>query len=97
MRSETNESVYWQRFRLFPGRRGILEEVTARAQKRLLALQLQDAIEASQLTKTELAERMETSRSQLDRLLDPDNTSVPLESLQRLAQAVGKRLTIELA
>jgi len=56
---------------------GILEEVTARAHQRLLALQLQDAIEATQLTKTELAERMQTSRSQLDRLLDPENTSIP--------------------
>ncbi len=76
---------------------GILEEVTARAHKRLLALQLQDAMEATQLTKTELAERMQTSRSQLDRLLDPDNTSVTLDSLERLARAVGKRLVVELA
>jgi DNA-binding Xre family transcriptional regulator len=76
---------------------GILEEVTARAHKRLLALQLQDAMEESHLTKTELAERMETSRSQLDRLLDPNNTSVTLESLERLARAVGKRLVVELA
>lgn len=76
---------------------GILGEVTARAHKRLLALQLQDAMEATQLTKTELAERMQTSRSQLDRLLDPDNTSVTLDSLERLARAVGKRLVVELA
>ena len=76
---------------------GILEEVTARAHQRLLALQLQDAIEATQLTKTELAERMQTSRSQLDRLLDPENTSVTLDSLERLARAVGKRLVVELA
>lgn len=76
---------------------GILDEVTARAHKRLLALQLQDAMEATQLTKTELAERMQTSRSQLDRLLDPDNTSVTLDSLERLARAVGKRLVVELA
>ncbi len=61
----------------FLAEEGILEEVTARAHKRLLALQLQDAIEATQLTKTELAERMQTSRSQLDRLLDPENTSIP--------------------
>ncbi|WP_374686894.1 helix-turn-helix domain-containing protein [Promineifilum sp.] len=51
----------------------------------------------SQLTKTELAERMETSRSQLDRLLDPENTSITLESLERLAHAVGKRLVVKLA
>jgi len=63
----------------------------------LLALQLQDVMEATQLTKTELAERMQTSRSQLDRLLDPDNTSVTLDSLERLARAVGKRLVVELA
>ena len=81
----------------FLAEEGLLEEVTARANKRLLALQLQDAIEESKLTKTELAERLETSRSQLDRLLDPDNTSVTLESLERLARAVGKRLVVELA
>jgi len=76
---------------------GILEEVTARAHKRLLTLQLQDIMEATQLTKTELAERMQTSRSQLDRLLDPDNTAVTLDSLERLAHAVGKRLVVEFA
>jgi len=81
----------------FLAEEGILEEVTARAHKRLLALQLQDVMEATQLTKTELAERMQTSRSQLDRLLDPDNTSVTLDSLERLARAVGKRLVVELA
>lgn len=81
----------------FLAEEGILEEVTARAHKRLLTLQLQDAMEATQLTKTELAERMQTSRSQLDRLLDPDNTSVTLDSLERLARAVGKRLVVELA
>ncbi len=84
-------------FDAFLAEEGILEEVTARANKRLLALQFQDAMEESRLTKTELAERLETSRSQLDRLLDPDNTAVTLESLERLAQAVGKRLRVELA
>ena len=76
---------------------GILEEVTARAHKRLLALQLSEAIEEYSITKTQLAEKLETSRSQLDRLLDPDNTAVTLESLERLARAVGKQLKVELA
>jgi DNA-binding Xre family transcriptional regulator len=80
----------------FLAEEGILEEVTARAHKRLLALQLQDVMDESQLTKTELAERMQTSRSQLDRLLDPQNTAVTLESLERLARAVGKRLVVEI-
>lgn len=76
---------------------GILEEVTARALKRLLALQLNDAMKASNTSKTQLAERLQTSRSQVDRLLDPDNTAVTLESLERLAQAVGKQLRVEFA
>ena len=76
---------------------GILEEVTARAHKRLLALQLEDAMQHSRMTRTELAGKLNTSRSQLDRLLDPDNTAVTLESLERLALAVGKNLRIELA
>lgn len=75
---------------------GILEEVTARAHKRLLALQLEDELKRSRMTKTKLAGKLNTSRSQLDRLLDPDNTAVTLESLERLALAVGKNLRIEL-
>lgn len=76
---------------------GILEEVMARAHKRLLALQLGEAMKESQITKTQLAEKLQTSRSQLDRLLDPDNTAVTLDSLERLAQAVGRQLRVELA
>lgn len=76
---------------------GILEEVTARAHKRLLALQLIEAMEQSRMTKVQLAEKLQTSRSQIDRLLDPDNTSVTLDSLERLAVAVGRQLRVELA
>jgi DNA-binding Xre family transcriptional regulator len=76
---------------------GILEEVTARVHKRLLALQLSEAMEASKISKTQLAERLQTSRSQIDRLLDPDNTTVTLDSLERLAHAVGRQLKVELA
>ena len=76
---------------------GILDEVTARAHKRLLALQLKEAMETSRISKVQLAKKLQTSRSQLDRLLDPDNTAVTLESLERLAAAVGRQLRIELA
>jgi len=76
---------------------GILEEVSARAQKRLLALQIEDIMKAANLSKTKIAEKMNTEPSQLNHLLDPDNTSITLESLDRLARAVGKRLRIELA
>ena len=81
----------------FLAEEGILEEVSAKALKRLLTLQIADIMEETSLTKTSLAEKMQTSRSQLDRLLDPDNTSVTLESLEQLARAVGKQLRIELA
>jgi len=81
----------------FLSEEGILEEVTARAHKRLLALQLHDAMKASKISKVQLAEKLQTSRSQIDRLLDPDNTAVTLESLERLANAVGRQLKIELA
>jgi DNA-binding Xre family transcriptional regulator len=81
----------------FLAEEGILEEVSARAQKRLLALQISDMIAETTLTKSEIAARMNTSRSQLDRLLDPDNTSITLDSLDRLARALGKQLKIEFA
>ena len=76
---------------------GIFEEVTVRAQKRHLVLQLLDAMEQSQLNKSQLAARLQTSRSQVDRLLDPDNTTITLETLGRLAHALGRQLRIELA
>lgn len=76
---------------------GILEEVSVRAQKRLLALQVNDIMQATNLSKTWLAEKMNTDVAQLNRLLDPDNTSITLESLDRLARAMGKQLRIELA
>ena len=79
----------------FLAEEGILEEVSAKAHKQLLALQLADIMKDSNVTKTALAHKMQTSRSQLDRLLDPDNTSITLESLERLARAVDKQLRIE--
>jgi hypothetical protein len=76
---------------------GILEDVSAKAQKRLLALQIEDIMAVTNLTKSEIAIKMNTSRSQLDRILDPNNTSITLDSLDRLARAVGKQLKIEFA
>jgi antitoxin HicB len=81
----------------FLAKEGILEEVSARAHKRLLVLQLADIMKESKLSKDGLAQRLQTTRSQVDRLLDPDNTSITLELLERLARAVGRELKIELA
>jgi antitoxin HicB len=75
---------------------GIYEEVTARAIKRVIARQLDVLMQEQGLTKSELARRMDTSRTQLNRLLDPDNESVTLATLTRAAQAVGRNLRMEL-
>ncbi len=81
----------------FLAEEGILDEVTAQAYKRLLALQVQDAMVEAQVSKSELAGRLQTSRSQLDRLLDPENTAITLDSLERLARALGKQLVVRFA
>lgn len=75
---------------------GLYEEVTARAIKRVIARQLGAVMRENHLTKTMLAKRMQTSRAQLDRLLDPDNESVTLGTLARAAHAVGRKLKMEL-
>jgi len=75
---------------------GRLEEARQIAAKRVLAWQLQEAMKSQHLNKVEMAKRMHTSRSQLDRLLDPDNDKVQLDTLNRAAAIVGKRLKIEL-
>jgi DNA-binding Xre family transcriptional regulator len=76
---------------------GVYEEVTARAIKRVIARQLDALMREQGLTKSELARRMQTSRAQLDRLLDPENESVTLGTLARAARAVGRQLKMELA
>ena len=74
---------------------GIYEEVTAKAIKRVIARQLDDIMRQNHLTKSMLARRMQTSRAQLDRLLDPNNESVTLATLTRAAHAVGRKLRME--
>jgi DNA-binding Xre family transcriptional regulator len=75
---------------------GLYESVTARAVKRVIARQLAALMQAEGLSKAELAKRMQTSRAQLDRLLDPENESVTLATLSRAANAVGRQLRFEL-
>lgn len=75
---------------------GIFEEVQAKALKRALSEQLDDAMQAINLSKVDMAKRMQTSRSQLDRVLDPANLSVQLDTLMKAANAVGKTVEIKL-
>lgn len=75
---------------------GIFEEITTKAIKRVLAWQIAEEMKARGISKIEMAKRMGTSRSQLDRLLDPNNDKVLLETIQRAASAIGKRVSISL-
>ena len=75
---------------------GIRGEVEDMALKEIIADQIAAAMNERGMTKTAMAERMGTSRRQLDRLLDPANPSVTLSTLRRAAQAVGKTLSVEL-
>ena len=75
---------------------GVLAEVEAAAIKRVLAWQIEQAMKEKGLSKTEMAEKMGTSRSSLDRFLDPEVTSVTLHTMDRAASALGKVLRFEI-
>ena len=81
----------------FLNQEGVYEEVSATAVKRVLAWQIEQLRVAQGISKSELARQMKTSRTQIERLLDPDNTQVQLDTLQRAAAALGRRLVVELA
>ncbi|AEF05690.1 XRE family transcriptional regulator [Alteromonas naphthalenivorans] len=76
---------------------GELAEVNTVAIKRVIAWEIAQKMEAEDISKTKMAKIMDTSRSALDRLLDPENTSVTLHTLDNAARAVGKTLRIELS
>jgi antitoxin HicB len=84
-------------FDSFLEQEGIREEVEAVAIKRVLAWQLEQAMQEQQKTKQAMAKQLRTSRSQLDRLLDPQNVSVTLDTITRAAKALGKRVIIRVA
>jgi antitoxin HicB len=75
---------------------GIREDVTAAAIKAVIARQLASEMKKQGITKPKMAELMKTSRAQIDRLLDPDNGSATIESLQRAARIVGRELRLQL-
>jgi antitoxin HicB len=75
---------------------GVLEETRAIALKDTLAWQVEQAMKKAKINKVEMARRMHTSRASLDRLLDPGNASVTLQTLCKAARAIGRELRIEL-
>jgi predicted XRE-type DNA-binding protein len=74
---------------------GVFEETQALAVKEVVAWQLAEAMKKQKISKARMAKMLKTSRSQVDRLLDPRN-DITLSSLQRAAAMVGRRVTIEL-
>lgn len=75
----------------------MLENATAVALKRVIAWQIAEAMKVQQITKTELAKRMHTSRTALNRLLDETDPSLTLTTLTSAASALGKKVNIKLA
>jgi antitoxin HicB len=73
-----------------------LEDVSARAMKRVLAWQIQQGMKQRGLTKVAMAKRMRTSRSALDRLLDETDTGLAIDTLARAARALGYKVKLEL-
>ena len=74
----------------------ILEKATSRAQKKVLVFQLNEAMKTTKISKAELARRMRTSATQVNRLFDPDNDRVQFNTIQKAARAMGKEVRFEL-
>lgn len=78
----------------FLAEEGLLGEAESVAVKRVIAFQISRLMQEQNLSKSAMAKRMKTSRAALDRLLDPENQSVTLLTLEKAAQALGKRVQI---
>jgi antitoxin HicB len=75
---------------------GVLAEFQAKAIKEVIAWQLAEAMKDRKMSKTALAALMKTSRTQINRVLDPSDGNVTIETLQRAAALVGRRVQLEL-
>lgn len=92
----TDKTVIGSSFDDFLESEGILEESSAIAMKRVIAWQLAQAMKSKGLSKLLVAERMGTSRSHLDRILDATDAGLTLETLSKAAKAVGCQVSVKL-
>jgi len=76
---------------------GILEESEAVAMKRVLAYALEEKMIKENISKNRVAKELETSRTALDRILDPENTSITLNTIEKVAKYVNKKLRLSFA
>ncbi len=95
-KSKQNASPLGSSFDAFLRKEDIYERTTLAATKRVLAMQIRQAMDELNLTKAEMARRMQTSRSSLDRLIDPENKNVTLQTLDKAARALGRHIALEL-
>lgn len=93
---KVNKKAVGSSFADFLKKAGDYETAQAVAVKRVLAWQIQKAMKEKHLAKAEMAKRMETSRSQLERLLDPRNDSLTLSTLARAGHVLGREIRLEL-
>ncbi len=84
------------RFEDFLAEEGILEDCRAAAIKFKIAHELEKAMTTQHITKAEMAKRLKTSRTGVDRLLDPENTSITLNTMAKVAQLLGKQIEFSL-
>ncbi len=96
MNSKKASGRIGSRFDEFLDNEGALEATSAVAIKRVLAWQLEQAMAKQGLSKNEMARRMRTSRSQLDRILDPENDRIQLDSMFKAARVLGRSVRIQL-
>jgi antitoxin HicB len=75
---------------------GIADEVSEMALKKVIAASIRSRMEELQLSQADMARRMQTSRAQMSRLLDPENPGVTLNTIQRAAKVLGMRVRLEL-
>ena len=75
---------------------GLFSDVDALATKRVIAYQIAESMQQGNISKSEMARRMGTSRSSLNRLLDPLNASVSLATIERAVVALGRRLQVQI-
>ena len=80
----------------FVEEQGCLVEFQARAIKEVIAFQLSAAMEENNISRSKLAQLMHTSRAQVNRVLDPNEGNVTIETLQKAAAIVGRRVQLEL-
>jgi len=93
---KTNEPYIGSSFDEFLEEEGTLSEVTALAHKRVLAWQIEQAMKNQHVTQIEMAKRMQTSRTAIHRLLDPNNPSITLDTIDRAVSALGMKLNISI-